>query len=218
MNTLTFFAPSGAPASGTVIAQLEPPGNTSGLSYVGFFGAGGPQGVPFAVIVSKYQDTTFLTNTSGLNMGVEPFGTLNSGQLINTKFEDINLANVDGDASVTLTNIPQESGTILIRFEPSGAVPVRTQNVLLRAVILNSASGVDNIGDVVTGLKIQAFEPSKDNGWTQIAGVGAIDNRLFIQDHNEVDLVHDFFVSLSASPEAVGERNDFGFFMIVEFL
>jgi hypothetical protein len=218
MNTLTFFAPSGAPASGTIIAQLDPPGDTSGLNYVGFFGAGGPQGVPFAVIVSKYQDSTYLTNTSGFNMGVDPFGTLNSGQLFNSKFETSTLANVDGDASVSLSDVPQESGTILIRFEPSGAVPVRTQNVLLRTVILNASSGVDNIGDVVTGLKIQAFEPGTDNSWTQIAGVGAIDNRLFMLDHNDVDLVHDFFVSLSASPEAVGERNDFGFFMIVEFL
>ncbi len=218
MNTLTFFAPSGAPARGTVIEQLVPPGNTSGANHVGFFGAGGPQGVPFAVIVNKFQDSTFITNTSGFNMGVAPFGLRASGELNNFKFETTSLANVSGVASILLSDIPAESGTLLIRFEPSGSVPVRTQNTLMRTVLLNSASGVDNVSDIVIGLVIQGFEPGTDNTWTKTAGNSALDNRLFLLDHNDTDLVHDFFVSLSASPEAVGERNNFGFFFIIEFL
>lgn len=218
MNTLTFFAPSGAPARGTVIEQLTPPGNTSGANHVGFFGAGGPQGVPFAVIVNKYQDSTYITNTSGFNMGVAPFGVRASGQLNNFKFETTSLANVSGVASILLSDVPAESGTVLVRFEPSGIIPVRTQNTLLRTVPLNSASGIDNVTDIVTGLIVQGFEPGTDNTWTQTAGNAALDNRLFLLDHNDTDLVHDFFVSVSASPEAVGERNNFGFFFIIEFL
>ena len=218
MNTLTFLAPSGAPASGTIIEQLDPPGNTSGANHVGFFGAGGPQGVPFAIIIDRYQDASFITNTSGFNMGVAPFGLRASGELNNTKFQDASLANVNGDPSVSLSVIPQESGTLLIRFVPSGAVPVRTQNTLCRTVVLNATSGIDNVTSVVVGLKVQGFEPGADNTWTQTAGVGALDNRIFLVDHNVPDLVHDFFVSLSASPENVGERNDFGFFFIIEFL
>ena len=218
MNTLTFLAPSGAPASGTIIEQLDPPGNTSGANHVGFFGAGGPQGVPFAVIVDKYQDSTYITNTSGFNMGVAPFGVKASGELNNTKFESAGVANVNGVGSVLLSDIPRESGTLLIRFVPSGSTAVRTQNVLLRTVVLNAASGIDDITGVVVGLKVQGFEPVADNGWTQTAGDGALDNRLFLIDHNVPDLIHDFFVSLSASPEAVGERNDFGMFFIIEFL
>lgn len=218
MNTLTFLAPSGAPASGTIIEQLDPPGNTSGANHVGFFGAGGPQGVPFAVIVDKYQDSTYVTNTSGVNMGVAPFGLLESGRLNNTKFEEDGLANVNGVGGVELSGIPQLSGTLLIRFEPSGSIAVRTQNVLLRTVILNSASGIDDLTGVVVGVKMQGFEPGADNAWTQTAGLGALDNRIFFVDHNDADLVHDFFVSLSASPEAVGQRNDFGMFFVIEFL
>lgn len=218
MNSLTFFAPSGAPARGTVIEQLVPPGNTSGANHVGFFGAGGPQGVPFAVIVNKFQDSTFITNTSGFNMGVAPFGVRASGELNNFKFETTSLANVSGVASILLSDIPAESGTLLIRFEPSGSTPVRTQNTLMRTVPLNSASGIDNVSDIVIGLVIQGFEPGTDNTWTKTAGNSALDNRLFLLDHNDTDLVHDFFVSLSASPEAVGERNNFGFFFIIEFL
>ncbi|MDX1407786.1 MAG: hypothetical protein R3330_06620 [Saprospiraceae bacterium] len=223
MNTLTVFAPSGSPCSQAhsslfPIEQLDPPGNTSGANFVGFFGAGGPQGVPFAIIVDKYQDASYVTNVSGFNLGVAPHGVPASGELNNTKFEDTNLANVNGVAGIELSGIPQESGTILIRFEPSGVVAVRTQNTLVRTVILNAASGVDDVTGVAVGLKVQAFEPGADNVWTQTAGVGALDNRLFIEDHTVPDFVHDFFVSLSASPEAVGERNDFGFFIIIEFL
>lgn len=218
MNTLTFLAPSGAPTSGTIIEQLDPPGNTSGANHVGFFGAGGPQGVPFAVIVDKYQDATYITNTSGSNMGVAPFGLLESGRLNNTKFEEDGLANVNGVGGVELSDIPQLSGTLLVRFEASGSIAVRTQNVLLRTVVLNSASGIDDVAGVVVGLKVRGFEPGADNTWTQTAGIGALDNRIFFVDHNVPDLVHDFFVSLSASPEAVGERNDFGMFFIIEFL
>lgn len=220
MNTLTFFAPSGSECSQNYsslfpIEQLAP-GNTSGANTVGFFGAGGPQGVPFAVIVDRYQDATFITGVSGFNMGVAPFGLPASGKLNNTKFEDSSTANVSGDPGISLTLIPKESGTILMRFVAT--TPVRTQNTLLRAVVLNATSGIDNVTDVVVGLKVQAFEPGADSAWTQTAGTGAVDNRLFLLDHNVASLQHDFFASLSASPEAVGERNDFGFFMIIEFL
>jgi len=218
MNTLTVLAPSGAPASGTIIDQLDPPGDTSGHNHVGFFGGGGPEGVPFAVIVAKYQDKTFITNASGTNLGKSPFGLLGSGQLDNHKFIDTNLVNVNGQGNVELSGVPQLSGTILIRFVPSGATPVRTQNMVIRTVPLNASSGVDTPDGVVTALKVQGYEPGADNLWTQTAGVGALDNRLFMLDHDVPSLQHDFFASLAASPEAVGERNDFGFFVIIEFL
>ena len=216
MNTLTVLAPSGAPASGTIIEQLDPPGDTSGHNHLGFFGAGGPEGIPFAVIVAKYQDKTFITNRDGENLGT--VGLLGSGELHNHKFLDTNLVNVDGMGSVELDTVPQQSGTILVRFIPSGATPVRTQNTLIRTVPLNANSGVDTVDGIVTALKVQGYEPGADNIWTQTAGVGALDNRLFLLDHDVTSLQHDFFASLSASPEAVGERNDWGFFVIIEFL
>lgn len=223
MNSLTFYAPSGARASAEhsslfPIETLNTPGNTSGANHVGFFGAGGPQGVPFAIIVANYQDASFITNTSGTNLGQAPWGVPASGELNNFKYETSSTANVSGVAGVALIDIPQESGTLLIRFAASGSTEVRTQNTLCRTVVLNSASGVDNVTDIVTNLKIQGFEPGVDSSWTQTAGDGALDNRLFMQDRNVAELVHDFWVGLSASPETVGERNDFGFFFIIEFL
>jgi len=223
MNTLTFYAPSGSPASSNFtslvpIESLDPPGNTSGANHVGFFGAGGPEGIPFAVIVDRYQDLTFITNTSGTNLGQAPYGVPASGQLINHKYIASSTVNVSGLGTVSLTNVTPESGTILARFVASGTTEVRTQNAILYTVALNAASGVDDVSSVVTSLKVQGYEPGADATWTQTAGAGAIDNRLLLQDHDTTDLVHDFFVGLSASPEAAGARSDFGFFMVIEFL
>ncbi len=218
MNTLTVLAPSGSLASGVIIQQLDPPGNTSGASYLGFFGTGGPEGTPFTVIVGQYQDRTYITNPSGTNLGNAPFGLPGSGQLNNHKFIASNLVNVDDGGSVALSGVPQSSGTILLRFVPSGATPVRTQNTVIRTVPLNASSGVSAADGIVTSLKVWGYEPGADNTWTQTAGIGALDNRLFMVDHDVASLQHDFFASMSASPEAVGERNDFGFLVVLEFL
>lgn len=223
MNTLNFYAPSGSPASSNhtslvVIQQLSPPGNTSGANHVGFFGAGGPEGVPFAVIIDRYQDKTFITNTSGTNLGVAPWGLPASGQLINHKYVSSSTVNVSGLGETSLINVTPPSGTILVRFVPSGAAQVRTQNAILYTVVLNASSGIDDVSTVVTGLKIQGYEPGADSTWTQTAGAGAIDNRLLLLDHDNANSIHDFFIGLSCSPEAVGQRNNFGFFMVIEFL
>lgn len=223
MNTLTFYAPSGSPASSNhtslvAIQQLVPPGNTSGANHVGFFGAGGPEGIPFAVIVDRYQDKTFITNTSGTNLGKAPFGLPASGQLINHKFVSSSTVNVSGLGETALINVTPPSGTLLIRFIPSGSIEVRTQNAIVYAVNLNASSGVDDVGSVVTGIKVQGYEPGADATWTQMAGAGAIDNRLLLLDRDVAEARHDFFIGLSASPEAVGQRSDFGLFTVIEFL
>ncbi len=218
MNTLTFIAPSGAPASGTIIEQLTIPGNTSGANHLGFFGAGGPEGTPFAVIIDRYQDKTFITNMSGTNLGRSPWGLRASGQLINNKYESANTVNVNGQGAVAISTVPINSGTLLIRFVPSGSVSVRTQNAMLRCVALNATSGVNDTTSIVTGLKVQGFEPVNDTVWKLMAGAGTIDNQLQFNDHNTSLPQHDFFAALSASPEAIGQRNNFGFFMIIEFL
>lgn len=212
------MAPSGAPASGTVIEQLTIPGNTSGANHLGFFGVGGPEGNPFAVVIDRYQDKTFITNMSGTNLGKAPWGVRASGQLHNAKYVSASTVNINGQGAVSISNVPIQSGTLLVRFVPSGSISVRTQNAALRAVPLNASSGVNDISSIVTGLKIQGFEPVNDSTWVQMAGAGAIDNQLQFTDRTVSLPQHDFFACLSASPEAIGQRNNFGFFMIVEFL
>jgi hypothetical protein len=196
---------------------LDPPGNTSGANHVGFFGAGGPEGTPFAVIVDRYQDKTYITNTSGTNLGADPFGLPGSGELINHKYVSSSTVNVSGLGETALINVTSESGTLLVRFE-STVGEVQTQNGIVYTVNLNASSGVDDVSSVVTNLKVQGYEPTVDSTWTQMAGAGAIDNRLLLLDRNTAEVIHDFFVGLSASPETVGERSDFGLFAVIEFL
>ena len=178
MNTLTFYAPSGSPASSNftslvAIESLTVPGNTSGANHVGFFGAGGPEGIPFAVIVDRYQDQTFITNTSGTNLGQAPYGLPASGKLINHKYVSSSTVNVSGLGEVALINVTPESGTILARFVASGSTEVSTQNAILYTVVLNASSGVDDVSSVVTGLKVQGYEPGADATWTLTAARSA---------------------------------------------
>lgn len=229
MNSLNFYSPSGSPAAGSVITespvaelinivQLVAPdvASNSGANHLGFFGAGGPEGIPFAVIVDQYQDKTFITNQSGANLGAHPFGIQASGELINHKYVSSSSANVSGLGEVSLTNVTALSGTLLCRFIPTDIV--RTQNAIMYTVNLNANSGVNDLTAVPTNLKIQGYEVSKDATWTQTAGVGAVDNRLLLTDHSIANTIHDFFIGLSCSPEQAGERNDFGFVFQVEFL
>lgn len=215
MNTLTFLAPSGAPASGVIIEQLDPPGNTSGANYIGFFGAGGPQDIPFAVIVANYQDQTFITNPSGHNLGL--VGMQESGRLINHKFLSTTTATISG-IPASLIDVPAGSGTVQVRFVASGTTPVITQNTLLRCVVLNAESGIDDVTSLVTAIRVQGYEVGQQASWTHIGGNTAVDNRVFLADQSNLSLRHDYFLGLAASPEAVGERTDWGFFFIIEFL
>lgn len=215
VETVTFIAPSGSPASGTIIPALTA-GNLSGAHFIGFFGAGGPGGIPFAVLVNSYQNKTFITSSSGNNLGVAPFGVRGSGQLTNVKFITTSTIKVNDDGTTNLLLLPEVSGTLLIRFESGSSV--QTQNALLRAVNLTATSGVSSETALVTNIDIRAAEASKDTTWTQIGGNTATDNRLFLDDHGTANTRHDFHVALSASPEAVGRRNDWGLFFYVEFL
>ena len=216
--TLRFLAPSGAPSTLTEIRQLDPPGNTSGAHFIGFFGAGGPQGSPFAIIVDRFQDRTFITNSFGNNLGLHPYGVTASGELINHKYISSNTVNVSGLGVTSLTNVTRESGTLLVRFNSPGMTNVVTQNAILYAVDLNASSGVNNVLNVPTNIKIFAYEVGVNPTWTQIAGVGAVDNRLLLLDHNVSDVTHDFFIGLSISPETMGQRNNIGYLFNLEFL
>jgi len=223
MNTLTFMPTSGAQAHQNsngedtgFIETLETPGNLSGANHIGFFGTGGPGGVPFAVVVDNYQDKTFITNVSGQNLG-DYHGFPGAGQLVNTKYIDTSLASVSGQASHPVNLVPKESGTLLIRFDSTEG-EVSTQNVLFRCVDLNAASGVDDSTAIPTNLKVWAFEPDVGGVWTQLAGTGAADNKLNLSDRLDPENRHDYFLCISASPEVVGARTNVGFFALFEFL
>lgn len=224
MNTLTFMPPSGAHAhqnnnggdTGFISSLTEDAGNLSGANHIGFFGAGGPGGVPFAVVVNNYQDKTYITNASGQHLTAY-YGFPGSGELINNKYINATQVSVSGQATALVSNAPKESGTLLIRFDSSEG-QVQTQNVIFRCVDLNAVSGVDDTTAVPSDIKVFAFEPDVSVAWSQLAGTGAAENMFNLSDRADLEHRHDYFISLSVSPEVVGARSNIGFFTLIEFL
>lgn len=217
MNTLSFLAPSGVGALALMPMQtLDTPGNTSGANYLGFFGAGGPEGSPYTVVVGQYQDNTYMTNGAGQNLGTQD-GFPGDGKLFNHKYVSLTTVSVSGMGAELLTSVPAASGMLLIRFE--GSSSAATQNATLRAVNLNASSGVSSLTGIVTDVDIQGYSIGDTYGdeWAQMGGSTAIDNRLIMDDHVSA-VLHDYHVCLSVSPESAGQKNAFGFTMSLEFL
>jgi hypothetical protein len=217
MNTLSFLAASGSALPLYPMQTLDTPGNTSGANYLGFFGAGGPQGSPYTIVVGQYQDTTHITNASGTNLGTFD-GLPGDGRLINHKYLTNTTVSVSGMGSELLTSVPQGSGSLLIRFESGTSAQV--QNSILRAVNLNASSGVSSLTGLVTDIDIRAYAVGDSYGdqWIQLGGTGASDNRLIMDDHSFSSTIHDYHVCISVSPESAGQKNAFGFTMSLEFL
>lgn len=121
----------------------------------------------------------------------------------------------------TLATIPQASGTLVCRFtEPNGTAVV-TQQATFRAVDLTAASGLPDIGDLATGITIQAAQlqdtagNAGDSSWSEISDGGA---SLSLADQSTEAHVHDYHLIVSASPEVAGRKINFGFYLQLEFL
>jgi len=214
--TVQFIGPSGSPASGVIMQNLNLNiGNTSGNCFIGFFNTGGPQTVPYAILTNTYNSKTFMTNSNGQNLGASPYGVLGSGQLTNCKFIDASTAQINSNPSVLVSAVPEASGTILIRFTPTGTF--QTQNAVVRAVNLNASSGITDETGLVSSIEIKGFEAGHDSSWTAIGG-STLDNRLFLEDQTASAGPHDYHIALSCSPTAAGERDNFGFLCVIEFL
>ena len=180
---------------------------------LGFFGsAGAPNS---AVIVGQYQDRTHITDEVGTDFGV----------LINAKFTGASAAEISGVALAvtghTLATIPQASGTVLCRFTEPNNTAVITQSATFRAVNFTAATGVPDIGDLATGITIQAAQLADGHGnagdasWSEISSGGA---PLGLADQLGEQAVHDFHMIISGTPNAAGRKIDFGYFLQLEFL
>lgn len=220
VSGIRFFACSGA-MGGTPSTRATPNleifnfeiGATNSPNRMGFFGsAGAPNS---AVVVGLYQDRTHRVDHLGVDFG----------QMINVKYTGATSASVSGVAiSVTghtLATIPQTSGTLLARFTEPNNTAVVTQTATFRAVDFDAGSGVPNIGDLATGITIQAAQlqdtagNAGDSSWSEISDGGAA---LSLADQSLSTHVHDFHLIISGSPEAAGRKINFGYYLQLEFL
>lgn len=211
MATLKFFAGEG------FIAHL-------GGSGLGFYGSGFGYSVP----VGSYQGTTFITNSAGTEQGP---------QVDNVKYHSPNSGYVGSATTpIPLTGVPNYLATLNIRFEHTSAVQVQNAIVKIydRANINNNASGVTTyLAEIIHPSTSQDVKGSGDTVWMVNSGVAGVTNYTFSlapspgsggqyagNGSNSVVSAnqHDWFIALSASPDSIGSKTNYGLFFSVEYL
>ncbi len=212
--SVDFFAGLGGEASGVDVTG----------SGIGFYGAS----FGSSVQVGQYQDSTFLTNSTG---------SLNGGPLDNNKYQgDVSGVSNNGETAIHISGLPLESGTVNVRF--TNGTNVKTQNgearIFDRTTITEAASGVTTqVAQLVNGGSgvepttgtAQTWDSSED-GWQQLAGSGTVmvllnspgSGGLSPSGDVTEDTRHDWYLCLSGSPDSIGSKTLYGLYIALEFL
>lgn len=208
-NTVASLYANGMATIGLEIFNFEI-GATDSPNRMGFFGAGGAPNS--AVIVGQYQDRTHVTDYLGTDLG----------QMINAKYTGAATVEHSGvPFTAGFDNIPRESGTLLCRFTEPNGTAVITQSCTFRAVNFDAGSGVPDIGDLATGITVQAAQledtagNAADATWSEVSSGGAA---LSLADQSIEATVHDFHLLVSGNPSAAGRKTNFGYYIQLEFL
>lgn len=187
-------------------------------SGLGFYG---DNGFGTSVQVGQYQGRTFITNSAGTAQGPEcdniKWTHPGSGIIGQT------------GSSVALINIPNYQSTLNIRFTHGSAVKV--QNAQLR---IYDRSNINNPASGVTTKTVQIIHPntaqdatgSGDTTWRTPGGSGSIQvlvgspglSGLSPSGTNTSDVQHDFYVGMSASPDSIGSKTQYGLYVSLEYL
>jgi hypothetical protein len=189
--------------------------NLSG-SGLGFYGGG----FGFSVNVGEYQDSTFITDGNGTSQGP---------QVDNIKYQNAQSGIANGASSgVNIVNIPNYLASLNVRFTHSTAV--KTQNAKLRiydrASINNPASGVTcKVAELVHPSTSQLVTGSGSAVWATPTGSSVImsltaspgisGQRPNGANTNQTD--HDWYFGISASPDSIGSKTQFGLYVELEY-
>lgn len=177
-------------------------------SGLGFYGGGFGQ----SVNVGDYQNTTFITDSTGAVQGA---------QVNNVTYQNSMSGIVNSSTSgILLTYIPNYQATLNIRFTNDTAV--KTQNVKLRIYdrvsIDNEPSGVlSQVAEVIHLSTVQSAGGSGDTTWTSVAGSGSVltlapspgTSGLYAGNGSNStysDTRHDNYVCISQSPSSIGSK------------
>lgn len=198
-----------------------PINNLSG-SGLGFFG---PGGFGASVPVSAFQDTTYIVSSNGVSMGP---------QVNNVKYIHSASGQVTGGTNLGLQFIPNYQSTLNIRFTHTS--PVRTQNAQLRIYdrvdINNPASGVVTaVCPIIHPSTSQLVAGSGGLNWQLPAGSSYVNmsvlsngalfspglSGLSPNGVSTVDMTHDFYCSISCSPNSIGSKL-YGLWFQTEYL
>lgn len=194
--------------------------NGSGLGFYGTsFGS--------SVQVGAYQNSTFITDGNGTSEGP---------QVNNLEWVHPDSGSIDSLEEVTLTSIPNFLATLNPRFTHGSAVQVQNVKARIydRTNIDNPASGVTTqVAELIHVDTVQNDNGSGDSSWIEITpangGSGTIVDLAdspglsgeFAGNGSQstrADTSHDWYLALSASPDSIGSKTLYGFYIELEFL
>lgn len=174
-------------------------------SGLGFYGSSFGQ----SVAVSEYQDTTYITDSTGSNEGPA---------LVNTKWvhESSGINSTVGTDPIDLQHIPNRLSTLEIRFTHGSAVNVQNAKLRIfdRSNINNPASGVTTkVAEIIHPNPTQGAGGSGDATWNTPAGS---DVMMDLVDSpgmsgvnamaNNTSKMHSWYTVLSAEPDSIGSK------------
>ena len=188
-----------------------------GASGIGFFGS---SGFGSSVAVGEYQSSTYITNSNGTVQGAE---------INNVKYVHPN-SGLSGASTLALRNIPNYKATLNVRFNADSAV--KTQNAQIRIYdrsnVNNNASGVTTkVAEVVHPSTSEAgLLGSGSTAWSTLNGSGVTlslaaspgTSGLSPSGSNTQDTRHDWYLALSASPDSIGSKTQYGLWIQLEYL
>jgi hypothetical protein len=195
-------------------------------SGLGFYGSGG---FGSSVNVGSFQDNTFITDSTGALQGPKA----NNVKYVHSASGDLG----GGDVRV-LQGIPNQLATVNIRFTHTSAI--KTQNAQMR---IFDRVNINVPATGVTTYAAQVIHPwatasplgSGDTTWKHLGGSGGTINGvtydaplslvnspglsgLSPSGSNTVSTQHDWYVLLSASPDAIGSKSQYGLWASLEYL
>lgn len=193
-------------------------------SGIGFYGAT----FGTSVQVGQYQDATFITNSTGSAQGPEAN---------NAKYQgNVSGVSINASGVMHIREVPLLSGSVNVRFTNDTAVNTQNGEVRIfdRTDTNAGASGVTTqVAHLVQGLSgvepttgaAQAWDSGED-GWLPLSGSGTTMTLLNNPGSGSLgasgaageDIRHDWFLSLSATPDSIGSKTLYGMFVQLEFL
>lgn len=195
-----------------------------GGSGLGFYGSSFGN----SVRVGEYQQTTYITNAAGTAQGP---------QTDNIKFHNMGSGYVNSATDPTgLRRIPNADATMNIRF--TNDTPVNVQAVELR---IYDRISVSNPASGVTTYVVEHIHPDGSQAgplgsggatWTVFSGISSATGFLTLAKNPGVSGLqagnglnggatssrHDWYVSLSASPDSIGSKSSYGLYVSLEYL
>lgn len=189
-------------------------------SGLGFYGSGN---FGASVAVGAYQDNTYITDSAGAQ---------NGGSVNNIKYIGANSGQIPVGNTLNLLDIPNSKATINIEFSNSSAVQARNVQLVIydRNNTANAASGV--VTQVVEllhpSLTMSGLLGSGNSSWATPAGVTYLSlaqspgtSGLMAGNGTTSvtpDVLHDWYVAMSASPSTIGSKTSYGLYISLEYL